>query len=86
MKESFVERKCIVCNKITSRDELIKVTKNKDNVVCVMPNSRFFGRSAYICKTSECVEKAFKKDKLFKLLKISPNDSLKEKIRAVLES
>ena len=83
---NFVERRCIVCNKTKSRDDLIKVTKNTNNEVCVMPNSSFCGRSAYICKSKECVEKAFKKDKLFKILKISPEESLKEKIWAVLES
>ena len=83
---NFVERKCIVCNKTKSRDDLIKITKNSNNEVRVMPDSSFFGRSAYICKSQECVCKAFKKDKLFKILKINPEESLKEKIWAVLES
>ena len=87
MQESQIKRKCIACNKIKSRDDLIKVTVNKSNgEVVVMPNSSFVGRSAYICKSLDCIEMAFKKDRIYKNLKINKQDTLKEKIRAVLES
>ena len=51
-----------------------------------MPDSKFFGRSAYICKNDKCLETAFKKDKIYKILKTKPAEDLKEKIRAVLEN
>lgn len=87
MKENFIKRKCIACNEIKDRNDLIKITVDKNkNVVEVMPDNLFFGRSAYVCKSCECVQKALKKDKLFKILRIKPDDILKEKIRAVLES
>lgn len=45
----------------------------------------FFGRSLYVCADPACVENAFKKGRIYKLLKIKPDESLKEKIRAVLD-
>lgn len=86
MQESQIFRKCCVCNSLLSRDKLIKITKSKSGEIMVMPHSKFFGHSFYLCKNSQCVEGAFKKGKIFKLLKLSPDDSFKEKIRTVLES
>lgn len=86
MNDSKIIRKCCSCNELKSRDNLIKITKNSQGEIRIMPESTFFGRSCYICKCSDCVENSFKKGKIFKLLKITPDDLFKEKIRAVLES
>ena len=75
MDEQKIIRKCTACSKELSRDKLIKITVNN-----------FFGRSAYICKDIDCIEKAFKKGRIFKILKIKQDETLKEKIRAVLEN
>lgn len=79
-------RKCIACNRLKSREQLIKITiKKTTGEIKVNPDSKFFGRSAYICKNDECVNNAFKKGKFFKILHIKQDDNIKEKIRAVLE-
>lgn len=86
MPEENIYRKCISCNQIKSRNHLIKITKNKSTgEIKVNPDSKFFGRSIYICKNEECFNNAFKKGKLFKILHTSNDDILKEKIRAVLK-
>ena len=59
--------------------------KKSGGEIKVNPDSQFFGRSIYICKNEECVNNAFKKGKIFKILKIKDDDLLKEKIRAVLD-
>lgn len=79
-------RKCFGCNNEGNRDNFIKITRNKNGEVRIMPDSKFTGRSVYLCKSNECIEKAFKKGKLFKNLKIKNDETLKEKIRAVLET
>lgn len=87
MDETKIKRKCIACNSIKSRNELIKITKNnKTNEIKIQPDSYFMGRSTYICKNKECITKAFKKGRLYKTLKIKQDESLEEKIRTVLES
>ncbi len=87
MNESKVIRKCIACNSLKPRNELIKITKHfRTQEIVVDPSSDITGRSCYICRDFSCIETAFKKGRIFKILKISVNDELKEKIRAVLEN
>ena len=81
-----IKRKCCGCGKIKSRDDMIKITYNKQlDSVKVEPDSCFLGRSAYICRNNDCFFEAFKKGKFYKILKCRQDDKLKEKIRAVLE-
>ena len=77
MDEQKIIRKCTACSKELSRDKLIKITVNNQKEVEIMPDSKFFGRSAYICKDI---------GRIFKILKIKQDETLKEKIRAVLEN
>ena len=68
----MTERRCVGCGTIKDRTELIKITKNSaDGKVVVNPNSKIFGRSAYLCYNKQCVEQALKKNKLNKALKTS---------------
>ena len=68
----MTERKCIGCGAIKDVKELIKSTKNfVDGKVIVNPNSKIFGRSAYLCYNEKCKELAFKKNRLNRALKSS---------------
>ena len=86
MEENKIIRKCAACNCLKSRNKLIRITINKNKEIRVMPDSKFFGRSLYICKSEDCVKNVFKKGRIFKILKIKPDEKLEEKIRAVLEN
>jgi len=73
-----IERKCIGCDEIKNRDDLIKITKeHATNSLVINGNSKVFGRSAYLCYNSTCIENAFKKNKLQKILKTSVPAELK---------
>jgi len=51
---------------------MIKLTKNFENDEIILnPNSKIFGRSAYLCYNNQCVELALKKNKINKALKTS---------------
>ena len=68
-------------------NELIKITVNKSTKeLRISPSSNFVGRSLYICKNFSCIDTAFKKGRIYKILKIKPDETFKEKIRAVLEN
>ena len=43
----------------------------------INPNSKTFGRSAYLCYNKNCIEDAFKKNKLGKILKTAVSGELK---------
>ncbi len=80
-------RKCIGCGAYKVKSELIKITvESKTGEVFVNPQDNIFGRSCYICKDEKCVNSAFKKLKIAKIIKKNVNSDLKEKIMTVLES
>jgi len=72
----MTERRCAGCWQIKDRNDLIKITRTAQGVV-VKPNSFTFGRSAYLCYNNSCIESAFKKNKLSKILKVSVPNELK---------
>lgn len=75
----MIERKCAGCGKIKNRDELIKIT-NAHGEIIVNPDSKKFGRSVYLCYNNSCIEAAFKKNKISKILKASVPEELKGKL------
>ena len=65
-------RKCVGCGILKSRSDMIKITKDfLTNKIIFNPNSKTFGRSAYLCYNHSCIENALKKNKLNKILKTS---------------
>lgn len=63
-------RKCVGCGEMFPRSEMIKITKEYNTgKVVVNPNSKTFGRSAYLCYNQDCIEQALKKNRLNKVLK-----------------
>ena len=65
-------RKCVGCGEIKDASEMMKLTKNYiSGDIEINPNSKIFGRSAYLCYNKQCVEQALKKNKLNKALKTS---------------
>lgn len=65
-------RKCVGCGELKPVEELLKLTKNHENgKIIVNPNSKIFGRSAYLCYNQRCIENALKKSKLNRILKTS---------------
>ena len=75
----MVDRKCVGCGKIKDRQELIKITKTNDGIF-VNPDNKKFGRSAYLCYNNACIEAAFKKNKIARVLKTSIPEDLKGKL------
>ncbi len=72
------KRKCVACGELKAASELIKITKEyTSGKLFVQPNSKTFGRSAYLCYNQECIKGALKKDKLKRALKYKGNEDLK---------
>lgn len=76
-----IQRKCIGCFQLKPRDEMIKITcENKTQKIFINPNSKIFGRSAYLCYNNSCIESSLKKNKLAKFLKTGLTEELKEQL------
>ena len=68
------KRKCAACGEIKNREEMIKITKeHTSGNVLIQPDSKTFGRSVYLCYNRECINMAFKKNRLNKILKTGIN-------------
>ena len=64
-------RKCTGCGELKPREDMIKITKDfSTGKTVINPDSKTFGRSAYLCYNLSCVESAFKKNKISRILKI----------------
>jgi predicted RNA-binding protein YlxR (DUF448 family) len=73
-------RQCISCRKMFDRNDLIRITKNKDGNVMLWKTGHVEGRSAYLCKKEYCITKAKKEKRLEKILKISVSENFWKEI------
>ncbi len=73
-----IQRKCIACGELKTREDMIKITKNHINgEIVINPSSKTFGRSAYLCYNQNCKEQALKKKKINRALKVNNSVDLK---------
>ncbi len=54
------ERTCIACRAKGSKENFLKVVKNKESEFKLERDIRLDGRGAYVCKKQECIEKCKK--------------------------
>lgn len=53
-------RTCVGCRSVRPKRELVRIVRGPDGTVSVDATGKRPGRGAYICPTSECLEKARK--------------------------
>lgn len=64
---------------------MIKITRvHGTRDIIINPDSRYFGRSSYICYNKECVLNALKKKKLEKSLKTGISEQITEQIKTLV--
>ncbi|MDW5300694.1 MAG: YlxR family protein [Sedimentibacter sp.] len=61
-------RKCIGCMESFPKKELCRIVKNKDNEIKFDATGKLNGRGTYICKKTDCLDKAIKSKRLQKSL------------------
>lgn len=70
------QRMCTGCMEMKPKKELIRVVKSKEGEISIDLVGKKPGRGAYICRNSECLEKAFKAKRLEKNLESKISDEL----------
>ena len=83
--KNIPQRTCSVCRTQKNKNELLRVVKNKDNIINVDETGKQSGRGAYICYDMECLEKAQKSKRLEKVLEIKIKDEIYEQMKNVIE-
>ncbi|QAA33210.1 RNase P modulator RnpM [Clostridium manihotivorum] len=69
-------RMCTGCMEMKPKKELIRIVKSPEGVVSVDLTGKKSGRGAYICKSVECLDKAFKAKRLNKNLETTIDEQI----------
>ena len=83
--KSIPQRTCSVCKAQKNKNELLRIVKNKDNIINVDETGKQSGRGAYICYDIECLEKAKKSKRLEKNLETKIEDEIYEQMKNVIK-
>lgn len=78
-------RKCVGCQEMKTKREMIRVLKTEDEGIILDSTGRKNGRGAYICYSKECLEKAMKNKGLERSLKQAVPVEVYEKLAKELE-
>ena len=70
------------CMEMKPKKELIRIVKSPEGEVSVDLTGKKSGRGAYICKSAECLEKAFKAKRLSRNLDVSISEEIYNKLRS----
>jgi len=77
-------RKCIGCNEMKDKRELIRIVRNSEGVMNVDPSGKLSGRGAYICKCTDCFDAAVKAKRLERAFKTRIPDEIYTSLREAL--
>lgn len=81
MKQKKVPlRKCVGCEEMKPKKELIRVLKNKDGEIAVDVTGKAGGRGAYLCKSKECLSEAYKTKRLNRALESNIPEDIYSKL------
>ncbi len=84
------QRTCIGCNEVKNKKELIRIVRTPEHKVQVDFTGKQSGRGSYICPSVECLEKAFKDNRLENKLGIHIDSEtklqLKERLGATISN
>ena len=77
-------RTCMGCNSKKAKNELIRIVKNKEDVISIDKTGKLEGRGAYICNSVDCLEKVIKIKKLERALEKEISKEIYENLRGVM--
>ena len=79
-------RLCLGCNESKDKRDLIRVVKNKDGEIFIDKTGKANGRGAYICNSSDCLEKAIKNKRISKAFSTEIPAEIYDKLREEIKS
>ncbi len=78
-------RMCLGCQAMKPKKELIRIVKNQDGDISVDLIGKKPGRGAYICNSTECLEKAKKAKRLERAFEAPIKEEIYDELRLQLE-
>lgn len=80
------QRMCTGCMEMKPKKELIRVVKSTEGDISVDLTGKKNGRGAYVCKNTECLEKAFKAKRLQRNLEAQISDEIYSRLKEEIEN
>lgn len=77
-------RKCAGCAQMKPKKELVRVVKSSDDKISVDLTGKLNGRGAYICKSSDCLNKAIKTKAIERSLQVQISNEIYEQLKVEL--
>ena len=78
------QRSCMGCNEKKDKNQLIRIVKNKSGIISVDKTGKLEGRGAYICDSTECLDKVIKTKRLERIFEMKIDDEIYNNIRGVI--
>ena len=78
-------RRCVGCGTSMEKDMLVRIVRGLDGEIHVDFSGKANGRGAYICKNSECLDRAFKRRGFEKSFKEAISAETIENLKKELE-
>lgn len=73
-------RKCVACQEMKPKKELIRVVAAQDSAVSLDPTGKKAGRGAYVCRTAACFQTARKRKSFDRALKTQVPDEVYQQL------
>lgn len=86
MNNKITLRMCVACREMKDKSNLIKVIKNKNNVIEIDAKQNKEGRGAYLCKSIDCYNSCVKKKSFNRAFKCNVDESLYTKLRECINN
>ena len=77
-------RKCIGCNEMKDKKQLIRIVRSNSGEINIDLTGKMSGRGAYICKSVKCFDAAVKAKRLERSFKTKIPDDIYESLRMSL--
>ena len=74
------QRKCIGCNQMKNKKELIRILKTQDDEIVIDTTGKKNGRGAYICPDAECLMFGRKSKGLERAFKMAINPAVYDEL------
>ena len=83
-KNKIPMRQCTGCREMKSKKEMIRVLKTPEDEIVLDTTGRKNGRGAYVCQSTECLDKAIRNHGIERSLKTSVPEEVYEDLKKEL--
>lgn len=78
-------RQCIGCREMKPKSELVRIVRSPDGEILLDLSRKVNGRGAYFCRNRNCLETAFRKRAVERVLGFPVPDAVKETLLTEME-